>query len=160
MTSEPQPEKMRPRVTARSACLGASLELATLPATLDVPVIRQAVEVLMRISQSELERQRYLERQRAEQDAASLAEDARVAHQVGFDEGLEQGIEKGIEQGIEKGIQIGRIKLLQQLLEQPETSNEELSRLPEQQLGQLEESLKQQLRGKRLPNGPPPPDRT
>jgi hypothetical protein len=49
---------------------------------------------------------------------------------------------------------------LQQLLEQPETSNEALSRLPEQQLGQLEESLKQQLRGKRLPNGTPPPDRT
>ena len=59
----------------------ASLELDNLPATLDVPVIRKAVEVLMKISQNELERQRYLERKRAEQDAASLAADVRDAHE-------------------------------------------------------------------------------
>jgi predicted transposase/invertase (TIGR01784 family) len=58
---------------------GASLEPGNLPAALDVPVMRRAVEVLVKISQSELERQRYLERQRAERDAANIVETARVA---------------------------------------------------------------------------------
>jgi hypothetical protein len=71
-----------------------------------------------------------------------------VARQVGFDEGHEKGIEEGA--------LIGRIQLLQQLLVQPETSREELNRLPEQQLTQMEESLKRQLSSKKQANGTPP----
>jgi predicted transposase/invertase (TIGR01784 family) len=125
---------------------GASLDLATLPATLDDPMIRQALEVLMKLSQDELERQRALEWERIRRDAASLAEDARVARQVGFDEGLE------------KGQQIGRIHLLQQLLSQPETASAELKRLAEEDLIQLEESLKRQLSTLKRANGTPPTD--
>jgi len=75
-------------------------------------------------------------------------EEARVARQ------------EGIEKGIEKGQWIGRIRLLQQLLAQPETSREELSRLPEQELLQLEESLKQQLSGTKQTNDTSPTDKT
>ena len=123
---------------------GASLDLASLPATLDVPVIRKAVEVLMRVSQTELERQRYLERQRAERDAASLAEDARVAHQ----------------EGIEKGKRIGRIQVWQKILKQAEASSEELNRRSEEELLQMEESLERQFSEKKEVNGKPPADRT
>jgi flagellar biosynthesis/type III secretory pathway protein FliH len=135
---------------------GASLDPENLPATLAVPVIRQATEVLVGISQTELERQRYLERQRVERDAASLAADARVARQEGFDEG--RG--KGFDEGREKGQRIGRIQLLQQLLAQPETSSEELGRLPEPDLLQLEESLKRQLSSPKQANGLTPSDKT
>jgi hypothetical protein len=43
-----------------------------------VPVIRKAMEVLVRISQDDLERHRYLEQERAERDAFSREADARV----------------------------------------------------------------------------------
>jgi len=123
---------------------GASLDPDSLPATLDVPIIRKAVEVLVKISQSELERQRYLERQRAERDAASLREEARVAHQVGFD----------------KGEVAGRILHLQQLLGQPETPRQELARLDQEDLEDLENSLKQQFSANKTANGTPPIDKT
>jgi hypothetical protein len=60
---------------------GAELDPDDLPATLDVPVIRQALEVLVRISQSEIERQRYLEQQRIDRDAASLRADVVAARE-------------------------------------------------------------------------------
>lgn len=119
---------------------GASLEVDALPATLNVPVIRQSVEVLMKISQSELERQRYLERQRAEQDAASFAAEGRTAK--------------------EKGKAIGRVQLLQQLLEQPETSSDELDQLSQMELVEMEDSLKQQLNARKQTNGTPPSNKS
>jgi predicted transposase/invertase (TIGR01784 family) len=131
---------------------GASLELATLPATLNVPVIRKAVEVLMKASQEEIERHRAAERLKGERDAADLLATAKfVGHQQGFDE--------GIAKGLEKGKRIGRIQLLQQLLEQPETSSSELDRLPDADLVKLEETLKRQLSGKKQTNGTPPADK-
>ena len=60
---------------------GASLERDKLPAMLDVPVIRKAVEVLMKISQSEREREWMLERERVERDARDLAATARAAQE-------------------------------------------------------------------------------
>ncbi len=144
---------------------GASLDLATLPATLDVPVLRKALEVLMKIGQDEIERHRAAERLKGERDAADLLATAKfVGRQEGFDEGFAKGIAKGIAKaiakGFEKGKWMGRIQLLQQLLQQPEMSSEELIRLPEQNLVQLEESLKRQLGGKKDVNGTPPVDKT
>jgi predicted transposase/invertase (TIGR01784 family) len=155
---------------------GAALGLEDLPATLDVPVIRKAVEVLMKISQSELERQRYLERQRAEQDAASWAEDMRVAQEDlrvakekarvaeenarAAQENAQVARRMGFVEGIEKGKVIGRIQLLQQLLQLPETSGAELDQLAEADLLRLEDSLQQQLSSKRQANGTSPTDKT
>ena len=172
---------------------GAALDPKQLPATLDVPVIRQAMEVLVRISQNELERQRYLERQRAERDAASLVADARdakeelragqenareevrvarenareevrVAQENAREElriAQENAREEAREEArvaLQKGIRIGRIQLLQHQLNQPETSHEDLNRLPEPALVQLEESLKLQLSASKQANGTPPAD--
>jgi hypothetical protein len=122
----------------------------------------------MKISQEELERHRAAERLRAQRDAASLAEDVRVAHQVGFDEGYEIGFEKGIQKAIEeaiwkaigKGEVIGRIQLLQQLLKQPETSSTELKGLPEEELVQREEILKRQLSALKAGKGTPANNKT
>lgn len=143
---------------------GASLDPGSLPATLDVPVIRQAVEVLMKISQDELEQHRAAERWRAERDAASLAAEAKLGREALENLRLAQENlrlaqevrQKAFDEGIEKGQLLGRIRLLQQLLQLPETSREELNRLPEQDLVQLEESLKQQLAARRPGNGTPP----
>jgi predicted transposase/invertase (TIGR01784 family) len=154
---------------------GASLDLETLPATLDVRVIRKAVEVLMQLSQNELERQRFLERQRAQRDAASLAADARTARETAevarkaaeaSREAAEASREaaevarQAAEVARRKGPVVGRIGLLQQLLQQPETPVEELYRLPDEQLSQLEQSLRQQLSGKKDANGTAPADKT
>ncbi len=143
---------------------GATLDLASLPATLDVPPIRKAMEILMKVSQDEREREHYLERVRAQRDAANILEEARMARQEGFAQGREEGMEKGREEGMEKGIEkgkaIGRIQLLQQLLQQPETSSDELNRLPEQDLLRVEEALKQQLATRKQANGTPPTDKT
>jgi predicted transposase/invertase (TIGR01784 family) len=127
---------------------GADLDAGALPASLDVPVIRKAMEVLVRISQSEIERQRYLEQQRIDRDAASLAADARMARQLGFDE------------GVAKGEVIGRIRLLQRLLKQPETASAELHQLPLEDLRQREAALEGELSGPKSANGAPPAGQT
>jgi hypothetical protein len=85
------------------------------------------------VSPDEMKYHRDLERQRIEQDAASLAADLRVARII------------------------GRIHLLRQLLGQPEPPKEELNCLREATLAQMEESLKRQLSGKKNGNGTSPP---
>ncbi len=131
---------------------GATLDPEGLPATLDVPPIRKAVEVLMRVSQEEREREHYLERLRAERDAANIVEEARFARQ--------EGLKEGLEKGLEKGKVIGRIQLLQQLLQQPETSSDELNQMPDQDLLKREEALKQRLAARRQANGTQSTDKT
>jgi predicted transposase/invertase (TIGR01784 family) len=140
---------------------GASLDLATLPATLDVPAIRKAVEVLMKISQDEIERHRAAERLKGERDAADrLATAKLVSRQEGIGEGIQIGREQGVAQGIEKGTWIGRIQLLQELLRQAVMSNEELTLLTDEALLLLEESLQRQLGGKQNGNGASPAEQT
>jgi hypothetical protein len=73
---------------------------------------------------------------------------------------FERGYEKGVEKGIEKGKLIGRIQLLQQLLGLPEASSADLHRQEEQELAQIAESLRRQLDGKRMDNGPPTGNKT
>jgi predicted transposase/invertase (TIGR01784 family) len=123
---------------------GTSLDLNQLPATLDVPPIRKALEVLVKLSQNEIERHRAAERLRAERDAADLVAEAKASRQEGF------------QKGIAKGKLVGRIQLLQQLLQQPEMSSEELGQQSEQDLQQLEERLNRQFRGSKPANGSPP----
>jgi predicted transposase/invertase (TIGR01784 family) len=123
---------------------GASLDPGSLPATLDVPVIRQAVEVLVKISQDEVERNHYQERQRAERDAANLVAEARVAEQ----------------RGVEKGEVIGRIRLLQRLLGQSQTASAELRRQPLEDLLQEAAALERQHSGPNPANGSPPAEKT
>jgi hypothetical protein len=112
----------------------AALEL---PATLDMPVIRKAVEVLMKLSREEVERHWAAERLRAARDAADRLATARLRAE-------------------REGELIGRIRLLQEWLQQPVTSREELARWPESDLVQLDATLYAQLRIGKAANGTPP----
>jgi predicted transposase/invertase (TIGR01784 family) len=156
---------------------GALLDLARLPATLNDPAVCQAAEVLMKISQDEIERHRAASRRMVERDAADLVaeaqamrEEARVAQEelrlgreelrLGREElrlGREELLlaQEQAQANLQKGQRIGRIQLLQQLLAQPETSREELARLAEPELAQLEELLKRQLPPPKATNGTP-----
>jgi predicted transposase/invertase (TIGR01784 family) len=115
---------------------GASLDLERLPVQLDVPPIRQALEVLMKFSQDEIERIRILDRQKAIADATTLRIEAETALQRGLERGLEQGLERGLARGLESGEWIGRIHFAQEMLGQPATPRSQLEQLS---LGQLEE---------------------
>ncbi|MBI1916649.1 MAG: Rpn family recombination-promoting nuclease/putative transposase [Planctomycetes bacterium] len=112
---------------------GATLDDENLPPSLDVPPIRQALEILRMLSQDELERERYLDRLKAERDAASLQHGYRLAR------------ESGLEEGREEGELIGRIHLCQRMLKQPLTPKEELLRQPIEELYRLSEQLEAQL---------------
>src|SRR5262245_11998718 len=116
----------------------------------------------MKVSQDELERHRALEWERAERDAASLAADFKAAQEerkAALEE-LEETRKKARQVGFEIGIRIGRIRLLQEFLGQPETPDEVLIPRPEQDLMRLEESLLHQFSSKRNANGTPPTDKT
>jgi predicted transposase/invertase (TIGR01784 family) len=158
---------------------GASLELDNLPATLDVPVIRKAVEVLMRLSQNELERQRALERERAQRDAWDLAETARVKTELAdkaqraleeAQRALEEAqkearrtteaSEENARRARQVGPLVGRVQLLERLLGRPETPTDELFGLPDEELARREEALLSLLGGKKEVNGSPPSEGT
>jgi flagellar biosynthesis/type III secretory pathway protein FliH len=57
---------------------------------------------------------------------------------VWLKQGLEQGLEQGIEQGLEQGELIGKIRVLQEMLGLPVTSNADLR---QQSLVELEETV-------------------
>jgi len=116
---------------------GETLDDENLPPSLDVPPIRQALEVLHMLSQDELERERYLDRLKAERDAASLQHGYRLAR--------ESGLEEGREEGREQGEMIGRIHAYQRMLKQTLTPKEELLKHSIEELARLAEQLEAQL---------------
>jgi predicted transposase/invertase (TIGR01784 family) len=120
---------------------GDTLDTDSLPPTLDVPPIRQAVEILTMLSKDELERERYLDRLKAQRDAQSLANAERLA----LEEGRRQGHETGHEKGVEQGKLIGRIQLLENILGQPQTAEDELRRQSVAELARLAEILQAKL---------------
>jgi hypothetical protein len=105
---------------------------------LNTPEIRQAMEELIVLSQSDLERERYLARVRLERDERSRLRSAR---------------EDGLEKGREQGKLIGVIHLCRDLLQRPLTPREQLVTLPVEQLRQLAQQLRQEVR--QPPNGGP-----
>lgn len=72
------------------------LESNALPASLDKPEIRKALEELDMLSQDDLERERYKARLKVQRDEKSRLESA-------LSEGLERGLERGREEGREEG---------------------------------------------------------
>jgi flagellar biosynthesis/type III secretory pathway protein FliH len=63
----------------------------------------------------------------------------------GMKKGLEKGLEKGREQGREQGLLMGRIRTLQEVLQQPVSSQETLAALPREQLQSLASQLQELL---------------
>jgi len=81
------------------------------------------------LSQDELERERYLDRVKAQRDAASLLQAAHFARA----------------EGQEEGQLIGHIQLCQRMLKQPVASKEELLKQSTDELTRLAEELEGQL---------------
>jgi hypothetical protein len=93
----------------------AKIDPEALPAALDQPLVRRACEELKMLSQTDLERERYEARRKAQLDYNTGLKVARM-----------EGREEGLLEGRMKGEQIGRIHTLERLLHRPETPTEQL----------------------------------
>jgi predicted transposase/invertase (TIGR01784 family) len=85
----------------------AKIDPEALPAALDQPLVRRACEELKMLSQTDLERERYEARRKAQLDYNTGMKVARM-------------------EGREEGEQIGRIHAFERLLHRPETPTEQL----------------------------------
>jgi predicted transposase/invertase (TIGR01784 family) len=83
-----------------------ALDADALPALLDMPDVRWAMRDLMMITQSEIDRERYESRLKAQFDAHSRMVNARDA----LERGLQQGLQQGRQQGRQEGRQEGRLE--------------------------------------------------
>ena len=104
---------------------GASLDPEHLPATLDNPPMRKAMEVLMRMSQDAVERERYESRLKFRRDMNQLHADAASA--------------------TERGSFQGEIKAFQFVLKLPQTPQQDLNKLSLDELQRLAEELRQRI---------------
>jgi predicted transposase/invertase (TIGR01784 family) len=109
-----------------------------LPAQFEESVYHRAMKELNMLTQDALERERYESRQKAIRDQMGLIEGA-----------LEKGREQGLEQGLERGRLMERVQLCQQLLNRPVTPQDELLRLPVDELRGLAEVLRSELANRR-----------
>ncbi|HJT34953.1 MAG TPA: PD-(D/E)XK nuclease family transposase [Pirellulales bacterium] len=107
-----------------------------LPDCLDVPEVRRALGDLVMITQSELDRERYESRLKAQLDANSILAEARKAREKGLAEGRAEGRAEG---------QISRIQSFQRLLRQPVTDSGRLQTLSFTELESLATRLEAEL---------------
>jgi predicted transposase/invertase (TIGR01784 family) len=110
-----------------------SLDTERMPATMSDPPVMKAMEVLMKLSQSAIERGRYENRLKWERDVSVMKKDA-----------YEKGEEKGLEKGRIAEL-VGKIQLCQRLLKQPPTPAEQLSQMSLDDLRRLADDLERQL---------------
>jgi predicted transposase/invertase (TIGR01784 family) len=103
---------------------GAELDSEQLPEALQRPDYQMAITEMKQMTQSELERERYEARLKAQRDMAAVLQEARS-------EGLVEGL-------------IGRIHLCQRLLRQPVRPPEELRALPFAELERLAQEFEAQ----------------
>ncbi len=122
---------------------GASLDPEHLPATINNPPMKKALEVLMRMSQDAQERERYESRLKYQRDMNQHHADAASAAASAMERGREKGREEGREEGMERGSLHGEIRGIQRMLKQPLMSEQELVKLSLEDLHQLIEQLSQ-----------------
>jgi uncharacterized protein with von Willebrand factor type A (vWA) domain len=108
------------------------MDLDALPAALQQPVTVRALEELKMLTQTDLERERYEARRKAQLDENTL---------VGF--AHREGLEKGEKIGI-----VWAIHRCERSLKRPETPMEELTALSLEDLTRLAEELHAQALGK------------
>ena len=130
------------------------IDADALPRALNQPLLRRACEELQMLTQSDLERERYEARRKAQLDYNT---DMKVARLEGREEGRQEGREEGRQEGREEGRRAGRqegqaeglvrgekiglIHLCERLLHRPETPTEQLSQLPLDQLTRRADEL-------------------
>jgi predicted transposase/invertase (TIGR01784 family) len=123
---------------------GEQLDTDALPSTLDVPEIHRALGDLQMMTQSELERERYESRLKAQRDVYTALAEAR---DQGRQEGRDQGRQEGRDQGRQEG-QIARIHSYQRALNRELTPLEQLRAQPLTQLEHLADQLEAEVLGK------------
>jgi predicted transposase/invertase (TIGR01784 family) len=114
------------------------LDPGALPAALDVPEIRVALERLKMLAQTDIQREIYEGRLKARRD-----EEARLYEAT--QQGLQQGLQKGLQEGRQKGVLIGRIELLRRFLKQAPLERAQLEAMDLQALQAMEADLNRQL---------------
>jgi flagellar biosynthesis/type III secretory pathway protein FliH len=120
------------------------------PSEMQRPLVVRAWEELKMLSQTEIERERYEARRKAQLDYTSGMNAARregeksgekvgleKGEKVGLEKGEKVGLEKGEKLGLEKGEQIGVIHLCERMLGRPETPTEQLAALSVAELSRL-----------------------
>jgi predicted transposase/invertase (TIGR01784 family) len=112
---------------------GADLDPDTLPASLDVPEIRRALEVLAMFTKDENEREIYELRLKYQRD------------HDGYIQYLKDAATDAEARGEKKGALMGQVRLCQELLKQSPTPQPELSALDEETLAALLAQLRKQL---------------
>jgi predicted transposase/invertase (TIGR01784 family) len=114
----------------------AKMDTEALPEALKRPPVLRAVEELMKLSQTDQERERYEARRKAQLD---------------YNTGLKVSRMEGQTEGLMKGEPIGVIHLLERWLNRPETPTEQLASLSLEELTRLAASLQVQFQSQRAP---------
>ncbi len=104
---------------------------------------QQAISATEAIATRTEDRMMYDQREKAQRDYQWAIESAR---REGLETGLEKGREEGIEKGREEGVLIGKIQVLEQLLDEPPTPTAHLSQRSVAELDTLLAQLQQRLR--------------
>jgi predicted transposase/invertase (TIGR01784 family) len=102
------------------------MDTDAVPAALQQPLVLRALEELKMLTQTDLERERYEARRKAQLDENTLVKVARL---------------EGQQEGRTQGEQIGAIHLCERLLNRPETPTERLAALSFEQLARLAAEL-------------------
>ena len=118
----------------------ADLDTDQLPAALDLPEIHRALEVLTVLTENEIERQRYLDRRKAQLDALSFTRVFELEKQA-----LELEKLQGRQEGRQEGELIGQVQAYEQVLKITPTPASVLEALGPSELQELLSRLKAQL---------------
>jgi predicted transposase/invertase (TIGR01784 family) len=115
-----------------------TMDTDKLPAAVaEHPLVRRAVEELVMLTQTDVERERYEARRKAQLDFKTGLKVARL-------EGLEEGLQQGLQQG-QVAEKIHTIHLLERKLDRPETPTDQLAQRSLEDLSQLVDQLLTQL---------------
>ena len=119
-----------------------SSTFSVVPTALEQPLVKRALEELKMLTQTDLERERYESRRKAQLDHNTIMNAAR---REGLREGREEGIKEGREDGLIRGERVGIIHFCERLRNRAQTPTEELASRPLEDLTRLAEELQAQV---------------
>ena len=114
------------------------MDTEAVPPALQQPLVLRAFEELKMLTQTDLERERYEARRKAQLDQNTLVKAARL-------EGQQEGREEGRAKGRTEGEQIGVIHLCERMLNRPQTPTEKLAALSLEELARVAAELQGQV---------------
>ena len=112
------------------------LDTDRLPAPLQTPAIKKAMEVLRMLTQNDLDREKYEARLKFRRDENARLSDA-----------LQRGEARGEARGVERGVLIGHVQLYEKVFKLEPTPQATLLAMPLEQLRELVEQFNVQLAG-------------